>query len=375
MKYDVVVIGASSAGLYAAEILAKSGKRVAVFERAESFAPEIRTYIITPGLFRVMPDIESELILHKINAIHLQASRECAAIKLSSPDLIVERVQLITTFVKRAKKAGVEIHFGSEFKGLTIESGITRIKILSNSAEKLIKADCLIGADGVASAVGKAAALPNPPTVTLLQAEINLPANWDPGVVKVWFDFGDTPYFYWLIPYSETKAVVGLITQPGANIRVLLDRFLAEKNFHPLFYQSGQAALYSPGNRIESRIGDLTILLVGDAAGQVKVSTVGGTVTGLFGGQAAARSILDGVTYQITRLSSKRELDVHWFIRELLEKMDQKDYERLVKLISPNVQSFLCRYDRDAMRRQFWKLILIQPRFIPLGLQLLLRCK
>ncbi|MCK4489534.1 MAG: hypothetical protein KAU23_04700, partial [Anaerolineales bacterium] len=66
---------------------------------------------------------------------------------------------------------------------------------------------------------------------------------------------------------------------------------------------------------------------------------------------------------------------VHWFIRELLEKMDQKDYERLVKLISPNVQSFLCRYDRDAMRRQFWKLILIQPRFIPLGLQLLLRCK
>ncbi|MCK4490376.1 MAG: FAD-dependent monooxygenase, partial [Anaerolineales bacterium] len=93
MKYDVVVIGASSAGLYAAEILAKSGKRVAVFERAESFAPEIRTYIITPGLFRVMPDIESELILHKINAIHLQASRECAAIKLSSPDLIVERVQ------------------------------------------------------------------------------------------------------------------------------------------------------------------------------------------------------------------------------------------------------------------------------------------
>ena len=376
MKYDVVVIGTSSAGLYAAEILAKSGKRVAVFERAESFAPETRTYIITPGLFRVMPETDSDLIRHEITAIHLQAADACAVIQLSSLDLIVERVQLITTLLNRAINAGVEIHFGSEFKGLTTESGTTnRIKILSKSDEKLIKADYLIGADGITSAVGKAADLPNPPTVPLLQVEINLPSSWDPGVTKVWFDIGDTPYFYWLIPYSETKAVVGLITQPGANIRVLLDRFLAENNYHPLAYQSGKAALYSPGNRIESRVGDLKILLVGDAAGQVKVTTVGGTVTGLSGGQAAACSILDEVPYRKTRLGVTRELDLHFFIRKLLGKMDQKDYERLVESISPPVQSFLSRYDRDSMRSQFWKLLLIQPRFIPLGLKLLLRRK
>lgn len=372
MKYDVVVIGASSAGLYTAEILAKSGKRVAVFERAESFAPDIRTYIITPGLFRVMPDVESELILHKINAIHLQTGSESAVIQLSSPDLIVERVQLITTLLKRTKNAGVDLHFGTEFKGLITENGTTRINVLSNSTETLIEADYLIGADGVTSGVGKAAGLPNPPTVPLLQVEINLPVNWAPGVTKVWFDNGDTPYFYWLIPDSETKAVVGLITQPGANIRVLLDRFLAEKSFHPLAYQSGIAALYSPGNKIECRVGDLKVMLVGDAAGQVKVTTVGGTVTGLSGGQAAACAILDEVTYRKTRKGVTRELDLHLLIRKLLEKMDQKDYERLVELISPNVQSFLSRHDRDAMRYHFWKLILIQPRFISLGIKLLL---
>ena len=375
MKYDVVVIGASSAGLFAAEILAKSGKRVAVFERAESFAPDIRTYIITPGLFRVMPDVESELILHEINAIYLQTGRESAVIQLSSPDLIVERVQLITTLLNRAKSAGVEVHFGTEFKGLITKNGTTRVNVLSNSTETLIEADYLIGADGVASTVGKAAGLPDLLTVPLLQVEINLPENWDPGVVKVWFDYEDTPYFYWLIPDSETKAVVGLITQPGANIRVLLDRFLAEKSFHPLAYQSGIAALYSPGNIIECRVGDLKVMLVGDAAGQVKVTTVGGTVTGLSGGQAAACAILDEVTYRKTRKGVTRELDLHLLIRKLLEKMDQKDYERLVELISPNVQSFLSRHDRDAMRYHFWKLILIQPRFIPLGIKLLLRRK
>ncbi len=375
MKYDVVVIGASSAGLHAAEILAKNGKKVALFDRAVSFVPEIRTYIITPGLFRVMPKTASDLIRHEITAIHLQAADACAVIQLSSLDLIVERVQLITTLLNRAKNAGVEVHSGSEFKGLITESGITRIKILSKSDENLIKADYLIGADGVTSEVGKAADLPNPPTVPLLQVEIDLLPNWDPGVTKVWFDFEDTPYFYWLIPYSETKAVVGLITQPGVNIRVLLDRFLTENNYHPLAYQSGKAALYSPGNRIESRVGDLKILLVGDAAGQVKVTTVGGTVTGLSGGQAAARAILDEVPYRKTREGVTRELDLHFFIRELLGKMDQKDYVRLVELLSPPVLSFLSRHDRDTMRHHFWKLLLIQPRFIPLGIKLLLRRK
>jgi flavin-dependent dehydrogenase len=375
LKYDVVVIGASSAGLHAAEILAKNGKKVALFDQAVSFAPEIRTYIITPGLFRVMPETGSDLIRHEITAIHLQATDACAIIQLSSLDLIVERSQLITTLLNRAKNAGVEIYFGSEFKGLTTESGTTRIKILSNSTEKLIEADYLIGADGVTSEVGKAAGLPKPPAVPLLQVKINLPSNWDPAVTKVWFDFGDTPYFYWLIPDSETKAVVGLITQPGANIRVLLDRFLAEKNYHPLDYQSGKAALYSPGNRIESLVGDLKVLLVGDAAGQVKVTTVGGTVTGLSGGQAAACSILDEVPYWKTRKGVTRELDLHFFIRQLLEKMDQEDYVKLVGLLSPPVLSFLSRYDRDTMRHHFWKLLLIQPRFIPLGLKLLLRRK
>jgi len=373
LKYDVVVVGASSAGLYAAEILAKSGKRVAVFERAESFAPEIRTYIITPGLFRVMPEADSDLIRHEITAIHLQAANACAAIKLSSPDLVVERVQLITTLLKRTKNVGVDLHFGSEFKGLITENGTTRIKIQSSTDEKHISADYIIGADGVTSAVGKAAGLPNPPTVPLLQAEINLPENWDPGVVKVWFDNEDTHYFYWLIPDSEAKAVVGLITQPGANIRILLDRFLTENNFHPLSYQSGIAALYSPGNRIESRVGDLKVMLVGDAAGQVKVTTVGGTVTGLSGGQAAAAAILDEVPYRKTRKRVARELDLHFFIRQLLEKMEQEDFSKLLGLISPSVLSFLSRYDRDAMWCHFWKLLLIQPRFVPLGLKLLLR--
>lgn len=373
MKYDVVIIGASSAGVYAAEILAKKGKKVAVFERAVSFNPARRIYIITPGLNRVMPDVEPDLIGHEITSFHLQTGEKNAVIELSSPDLIVERSQLIKTLLNRAKKAGVDIHFGSEFLDLQTENGNTLIKVRSSAGEILIEADYLIGADGVNGAVGKAADLPMPIVVPLLQAEIKLPENWDSSVTKVWFDVKDTPYFYWLIPESTEKGVVGLIAEPGAEIRKLLEHFLEEGNYQPLGYQSGQAALHTPGEKLEKRVGDLNVLLAGDTAGQVKVTTVGGTVTGLLGGQAAACAILEKAPYRKTRLGLTRELDLHYFIRQLLEKMDQQDYVRLMGLLTPSVLSFLSQYDRDTMRQHFWKLPFKQPAFIPFGLKLFIR--
>ena len=371
MRYDAVVIGASSAGLHTAEILAKHGKQVALYDQAESFFPALRTYIITMGLKRVIPDLVPELIRHEIKVLQVQAGKESADIQLSSPDLIVERSQLLSILLNRAKIAGVHINFQSKFHSLATGRNGTEIKIISNAEEQLIRADYLIGADGISSSVGIAAGLPSPQSVPLLQAEINLPPDWDPDVTKIWFEVKDTPYFYWLIPDAADKGVVGLIAEPGADIRKLLRSFLEEKNIQPLDYQSGQAALYSPDLSLFKQVGDLKILLVGDAAGQVKVTTVGGTVTGLSGGHAAAESILEDMPYQKTQLAIGKELNLHYFIRQLLNKMEQEDYVNLVGSLTPTVQSFLGKYDRDSMRRHFWKLPFIQSRLIPLGLKLL----
>ena len=112
MNFDVVIIGASSAGLFAAEILAKNGKSVALFEKAASLAPAPRTYIITPGLFRVIPDLDQSLIRHQIHTIQLQTGKDSAEIGLKSADLIIERSQLIENLYQRAIYAGVEAFLG-----------------------------------------------------------------------------------------------------------------------------------------------------------------------------------------------------------------------------------------------------------------------
>ena len=280
---------------------------------------------------------------------------------------------MILALIERAKESGAELHLGAKFLGLKTDSGNTQIQIQTSNGEESYQADYLIGADGVGNSVGRAAGLRDFLKVPLLQAEIILPSDWIPGVTKVWFDIEDTSYFYWLIPESETKAVLGLIADPGTDIRKLLEQFCIKQNIKPLNFQSGQAALHTPNIRNEAYVGNLKIMRVGDAAGQVKNSTVGGSITGFFGAKAAAQAILDGIPYKKSLRTGKRELDIHFFIRQLLSKMDQVDYYRMIEYLNPAILSFLSTNDRDSMRHKFWQLPFLQPRFVPLGIKLLLK--
>jgi flavin-dependent dehydrogenase len=324
-------------------------------------------------LFRVLPDTAHRFIQHEIEIIELVAGEVSATIQLSSPDLILERSHLLTVLLERARAAGVKVHFGFEFQRLVSrEEGIS-LQIMTAGEPQFLRAEYLIGADGVSSSVRQTAGFQELHTVPLLQAEIKLPTHWNPGLTKVWFEVSETPFFFWLIPESKQKAVVGLIAPPGGEIRNTLDDFLKENGFQALAYQSGLVSLHSPKSAAEKRVGDLPILLVGDAAGQVKNTTVGGTVTGLLGAQAAVETILGDKPYHSTLRSVRKELDLHVFIRGMLNKMHQADYQNMIGMLSSPVESFLRKYDRDAMQHQFWKLAFLQPRLMSLGLSLFLR--
>lgn len=368
LNYEVLIVGASSAGLYAAELLAAKGKRVAVLERSVEIDPQERTYIITPAIYQVVDEFPSELVQQKIEQFQIQSGDHQAEIPLSAPDLIVDRADLITSLAARARAAGVEILADCDFTGFESRQGKTLLKVNHQGAVKFLSADYLIGADGVHSAVRRSLGLEPIPSVPLLQAVIDLPDGWDPKTTKVWFDIEATPYFYWMIPRNKHQAVVGLIAQQNADIQGLLEDFLAQNQFKPDTYQSGQAALHARNSSTEFTLGDLAVMLVGDAAGQVKVTTVGGTVTGFVGALDAVNRIL-GLNSQ----HGKKELNLHHYIRRLLNQMAPGDYENLIIMLNPSVTSFLSRHDRDNMRSHFWKLAVLQPQFIPLGLKLVSR--
>ena len=372
MRYDVAIIGASSSGLLAAEQLARAGLAVGVFERQPELQLARRTYIITPQLRRLLGYEPEPAVLHRIRFMDVATPNAFARVELGEPDVIVERRQLADWLRARALEAGATLHSGYRFQEISPHPSGAELGF-SAPDRRLVRvtAGAVIGADGVTSDVASAAGLGLPPRVPILQAEVRLPPDWDPEVTQVWFDVGKTRFFFWLIPESPEVGVAGLVGDAHVDTRALLRDFLEHHRLEPLAYQGAQVAMHHPNLRPEGRVGGAPVLLVGDAAGQVKVTTVGGTVTGLWGAQAAARALLNGSSYSRELRPVKRELDFHWVLRLALERLDNRGYDTVVKSINRPVRDFLAQYNRDEMAGVIWKLPLLQPRLIGIGLKAL----
>jgi flavin-dependent dehydrogenase len=131
--------------------------------------------------------------------------------------------------------------------------------------------------------------------------------------------------------------------------------------------QSARIPAYRHFTRPWRRIAGCDVYLVGDAAAQVKVTTVGGLVTGLRGARAAADAILSGRNYLRDLKSLQRELSLHLFIRSVLNRFHTADYDRLLGLLNEKIIEVLAHYNRDHAAKILWRLLLAQPRFLGLA--------
>jgi len=365
VNFDVVIIGASAAGLYAGESLARGGKKVAVFERQKELRPARRTLIVTRMLRKVLGTLPDDVVLHEIDVLAVATTSREITVCLKEPDLIVERASLIRWLASKFETAGGKLFLDHRFEGFQQASDGLGVSLQTSTNESIVLAEqAVIGADGVFSNVAKAAGIARPKSLPIVQADVALPSGWDPSVVKVWFDTDETRFFFWLIPESSSKGVVGLIGDHGLQTRESLKTFLAHHNLEPEAYQAAQVALYSPRLKPWTRIGKTHVYLVGDAAGQVKVSTVGGTVSGLLGAQAAVTALLKGRSYRTRCWQVKRELNVHWLLRRLLDRLDNRGYDQLAGTVSLRVRNFLSQYDRDSMEPVVWRLPILEPRLL-----------
>jgi hypothetical protein len=106
----------------------------------------------------------------------------------------------------------------------------------------------------------------------------------------------------------------------------------------------------------------------------VKVTTVGGIVTGFRGAQGVADALLgSGQGGELRAL--RRELDTHWLIRKTLHHFQQKDYSYLVDLLNVATRESLGQIHRDHSTRLLWNVLRRQPRLVLLGLRGLLMGK
>jgi flavin-dependent dehydrogenase len=360
--------------LYAAQLLAESGRRVAVFERQQQLGTTRRTWIVTDELEKIAGFIPSRAIVNRIDRIEMFSRSRANEVQLSKPDLIVERALMQPLLAERAQSAGVELYLDHGVRQMSFGPAGTELEISANALRRSFKAlaPVLIGADGVRSLVARQLNASPQVAAPIVQARVRLPAGYNPSDVRVWFQRQDTRFFYWLIPESEEYGVAGLVAESTANARVLLDTFLVQQHLRPLNYQGAIIPLHQPFRQIEWRRGSARAMLVGDAAAHVKVTTVGGLVSGLWGGRAAAESIIANTSYSRNLQGLHRELYLHDFIRWLLDRFNDADYDRLLAALNPRLKQVLAECNRDSMALAALSLVTAQPALLGLGAKALL---
>lgn len=385
-EHPVIIIGASGAGLYTAYLLAQQKLPVRIYEAGPRLDPEPRSLIVTPEFTRALAPLAgiydaapAGVICNRIGQMALFSPARQVRVTLAQPDLVVERRGLIELLAAAAQAAGAELCLGHRFVGLAAGDPASpdrltvRLLDAATGREEQVVASALVGADGVHSQVARAAGLTPPPAIFNLQAEIALPADVPADTACVWFAPQDTRFFYWLIPLEAGRAVVGLAADSMAQARESLARFLEARGWRALAYQAAAVAAHRLGYRPWVGSGRGRIYLVGDAAGQVKVTTIGGLVTGLWGAQAAARAIAGQQGYRATFGRLYRELDWHAVLRGLLDRFSGRDYDDLLRLLNEPTLRLLHERNRDQLAHFIWRLVLAQPAWVPFLVRLLAR--
>lgn len=330
-------------------------------EGAANLRPAARTLIVTAKYREVAGATGESAIRNEIHRFELVADGAVAQISLAQPDLIIERSVLIQRLADEAAEAGAVIDFGCRVDGIgTTPDGVRVLFQDERETQCWRCVPTVVAADGAGSTVAHAAGWPRQPLVPLLQAIVTLPANFPPDLCRIWFIPKDTPYFYWLIPESSGRAALGVIGESSQRLRDRLIAFVREQDLEILGFQGARIPCYVGWIPICRKVGGGAVYVVGDAAGHVKVTTIGGIVDGLWGARGVARSILAGK--ELPELAAlRRELDLHLFIRKILHDWTVQEYAQLVSSLNRRSRNQLGRITRDETPRLLSLLALSQP--------------
>lgn len=361
MSQEIAIVGASAAGLYLAGLLARAGRAVSVFERAPRLAPAPRTLIVTARYRDLLGPLGEGAIVNEIRRFELFTDGRVASVSLVRPDLVVERAALIRRLAADAEACGAALVLDRRLVGMEQDRSGVRLEFVgSRGGTEPVRVERVVGADGAFSEVARLAGWPRRATVPLVQAVVRRPPDVAVDTTRVWFAPTETRYFYWLIPESHERAVVGLIGEDGATTRRALARFLARHRLEPLGFQAARIPLYAPASPIRRRVGRAEVYLVGDAAGHVKVTTVGGLVTGFRGARGVAELMLTGRRRELRALG--RELALHWVVRRALHAFSPQEYRRLLELLDRRTSRHLGLHTRDEAVRLLARMCASQPR-------------
>ncbi len=307
--YDVIVVGASFAGLSFASVAAALGLRVLVMERDAEIGGVVRT---TGVLFSDVLDIIDVPARYLINAIRrfwLQPP-DRPAIEVSAQAYrfyMADVPGMLRWMAEQAEERGAMVRCGTTFLDATREQdGAMRVRLATPTGPgegDAVYTRFLIGADGTRSKVAQCLGLDQ-------NTHFLVGAEWlvegivlDREAFCIVMSHQLAPgYCVWLAPHGDIAAlgVAGHphIFHPTASLHAAQALFKDVVDLNPMRVVERKAGIIPTGGRLRRVYRDDSRglgLLIGDAAGLCAAGTGGGIYPALISGRLAAHAVASEV--------------------------------------------------------------------------------
>ncbi len=350
---DVLVVGAGPAGSHAAYHLAKAGHRVVVIEEHPKVGEPVQCAGLVSRRVLELAGSESFVRTSVRGAAVFGPALGSVSFRADEPRAyVIDRRGLDVYLADRAARAGAEYRTGTRFDHLLPSAPPDRVGVRLSQSDGTV-ADLavrlILGADGVSSAVARAFRLRRP--VEILPAfEAEFPKSpGDPDVVEVYLGRRISPgLFGWWIPDGAGGARIGVAADAdGIPARTYYERLLehlARRFGAPL----GSATAYLASG---IPIGTLPkthaprVLLIGDAAAQVKPLSGGGIFTGMRCAAIAARVADAALQRNDLGDAALGEYDRAWraelgdefqralYLRRIFTRLSDPDLDRVIEAL------------------------------------------
>ncbi|KYK28356.1 hypothetical protein AYK20_01225 [Thermoplasmatales archaeon SG8-52-1] len=364
IEYDVAVVGGGPIGGYIAGEIAKKGFKVSIFEKNKEVGITVNCAgLVTPRVFDIIDIDKTNVIQNKIKGAHIHSpSGNILTIggdKLHA--LVINRSKFDKEIIKKSKKYGVEIFLEENvLSAQKIENHVE----LKTSKNHDIKCNLLIGADGPYSKIRDRFAFPEPiEYLRGIGAEI-VDTNLNPDFVEIFVGRNIAPgFFAWIIPTDKNgkNARIGLCITQNATF--------SPKKYFENFLENKYTSVFFKNTTITSYIGGIiplgplkktyepNVLVVGDAAAQVKPTSGGGVYTGLLCANHCSNVSIDALqnnnfSAQYLKRYQKlwtadigRELNLGMKFRNIYKNFSDNQMDKYIKRFSnPKIVEIITKY-------------------------------
>ncbi len=292
---DVFVVGLGPAGASAAAAAAAAGRSVLAVDRKRRAGQPVQCAEFVPALLTQELDFLDQVTHQPITRMVTVVEAEYPDVKPDFPGRMIDRERFDAALVAQAEQAGADCRFGVSVEAIQ-PNGI--VQLVDGTQ---VEAKVIIGADGPRSRVGKAIGVVNRDIVETRQITVPLLTPHDSTDI---FLGADIPGGYgWLFPKEDVANLgLGVAAKCKRELKPLLDQLHAALVANGLV---GARVLGYTGGMIpvgglvgtHDKLGDVQVLLAGDAAGLTNPITGAGisaaTISGELSGDAAA-AFIDG---------------------------------------------------------------------------------